>query len=201
MPLFHGPRYAPPYDSPIEDVFAWNVVKYLSPDVVLLRQRAVSTPYGEFKLDFTLALGNREIGVECDGKEFHQGTRDEWRDAFIFRHSQIEAIYRIGGKEINYAIERVLQLLSKDIPEFFSKRGIEHLARLVAFANKPLDEETPNGPSMRPFYLNRESRSDSRWFETLLNFADSRPWLTSIAELSLAFSEHLQARTDDEPPF
>ena len=30
--------YDPPYDSPIEDIFAWNTVKYLSEQTVLSKQ-------------------------------------------------------------------------------------------------------------------------------------------------------------------
>ena len=32
------PTYDPPYDSPIEDVFAWSIVKYLERTVIFEKQ-------------------------------------------------------------------------------------------------------------------------------------------------------------------
>jgi hypothetical protein len=82
-----------------------------------------------------------------------------------------------------------------------SKVSIKPGQAQVAFSNKPVDEETPKEAALRPFYLNRESRSETTWFDTLLEFADSHPHLTNTADLSSAFSENLGSGTETEPPF
>lgn len=77
--------YQPPYDSPIEDAFAYYfVMKYAAEDVDLTTQVEASTICGKFRLDFVLcAREGFRAGVECDGKDFHNPSRDEWRDAMI----------------------------------------------------------------------------------------------------------------------
>ena len=43
-----GPQYAPPYDSFLEDRFAWSLVKELDRSVRLAPQRPVHTEWGDF---------------------------------------------------------------------------------------------------------------------------------------------------------
>jgi hypothetical protein len=72
------PIYNPPYDSPIEDRFAENLVKYLRDDVDLSTQVECKTICGDFHLDFLITSGNgAKVAIECDGKEFHDSYRDE----------------------------------------------------------------------------------------------------------------------------
>ena len=73
-----GEQYAPPYDSPIENVFAYHLLKHISPSATLERQVEVDTPVGGFRLDFMLSDEDLSIGLECDGEKFHDPWRDEW---------------------------------------------------------------------------------------------------------------------------
>ncbi len=98
------PKFDPPYDSPIENDFAYNIVKYLDKGVIFDKQISVDTVCGRFRLDFIAHRSRRRIGFECDGKEFHDNdvgcsARDRWRDALILETGAVEVIYRFPGKE------------------------------------------------------------------------------------------------------
>lgn len=118
-----GPIYDPPYDSPIEDIFAENLVKYLSENVRLDRQVEVSTEFGDFVLDFVCTAADRSVAFECDGRDYHDAERDEWRDAFIMATRTVSSIWRISGKNIFWQLERSLYLVSRDEPSLFGERG------------------------------------------------------------------------------
>jgi hypothetical protein len=106
------PCYEPPYDSPIEDTFAWNLVKYVSPSAQLTPQVDVRTERGLFRLDFVLSKSRYRVGFECDGKEFHDAERDEWRDAVVLGERHIDVMYRLQGHDIHYNVEACLYLIS-----------------------------------------------------------------------------------------
>ena len=59
------PFYDPPYDSPLEDIFAWNFVKYAGDMEALDKQVPVHTIAGTFILDFVAKLGGEIIALEC----------------------------------------------------------------------------------------------------------------------------------------
>lgn len=126
------PTYQPPYDSPIEDEFALHYVKYAADSVLLSPQVKTQTICGLFIVDFVLSTptGYR-VGIECDGKEYHAPSRDEWRDAMILGEHHVDVIYRLRGSDITYHLEDVLYLLSELEPSLFSSRGIINLGCLA----------------------------------------------------------------------
>lgn len=124
--------YDPPYDSPIEELFAHNAIKYLAEDVYLEKQVDVPTIGPTFRLDFVLTRDCQRIGVECDGREFHDEYRDEWRDALILASGAIDIIYRFRGADLTYHIEDLLYLMSGADPSFFSDRGRTNLEKLAS---------------------------------------------------------------------
>lgn len=124
--------YAPPYESPIEDSFAWEFAKHLDPAHDLQKQVEVNTIVGGFRLDFLVVTSQRKIGIECDGKEFHDYTRDMFRDAIIIGCSDIESIYRFGGKDICFHLNDALYTLTLREPDLFSSRGRGNLKRLAS---------------------------------------------------------------------
>jgi very-short-patch-repair endonuclease len=127
----NSPIYEPPYDSPIEDSFAWDLVKYLRKDVEFIPQFEVRTSCGTFRVDFLCSLNGRTIGFECDGKNYHSNKkRDEWRDALIMGTGKLNAIYRIPGKYINYDIGRAIYLLSLYEEQIFTERALINLETL-----------------------------------------------------------------------
>lgn len=92
---FHPePVYMPgKYESPIEDIFAWHITKYLDPSVNFYAQYPVKTICGKFRLDFLVDFRGRRIAFECDGKNFHEPGRDLWRDAMILGTEQVDVIF------------------------------------------------------------------------------------------------------------
>lgn len=127
------PIYLPPYDSPIEDAFAYHAVKYLSETVWFRPQWEVQTICGRFVVDFVVELqGGYRVGFECDGKEFHDDARDEWRDAMILGGDFLDAIYRLRGSDITHHINDLLFIVSLCEPQLFSERGCLNLRSIAS---------------------------------------------------------------------
>ncbi|MEW6619874.1 MAG: hypothetical protein AB1422_11160 [bacterium] len=123
--------YSPPYESPIEDKFAYNLVKYLADDITFEAQVEINTICGRFRLDFVASTANgKKVAFECDGKDFHEESRDEWRDAMILGGGEMDTIYRFRGSDITYHLEDLLYFVSRCDPELFSHRGFINLERL-----------------------------------------------------------------------
>ncbi len=123
--------YLPPYDSPIEDAFAHSITKYLADAVSLKVQVPAPTICGRFVIDFVLSspeIGH--IGVECDGHEFHDARRDEWRDAVILGGNLVDSMYRLRGSDITYHLDDILYFMGKLEPGLMSERGMLNLRSL-----------------------------------------------------------------------
>ncbi len=128
--LYSRPTYNPPYDSPIEDEFALNVVKYLDDTAVLHAQVPINTRAGRLRSDFVIEKGPLRVAVECDGKEFHDAYNDQWRDALILGTGRIDAIYRLRGKDIKKHVDDALFIIQDAYPKLFSERGLINLRNL-----------------------------------------------------------------------
>jgi very-short-patch-repair endonuclease len=130
----YPPLYDPPYESPIEDLFAYHAVKYLRAGAELHKQFTVSTIGGVFRLDFLLTAPDCEpICVECDGAEFHKDMfRDARRDALVIDAGACRVVYRITGRAVNAYIADSLYLMSLRDPEYFSDRGRTNLHTLAS---------------------------------------------------------------------
>lgn len=131
---FLGPSmYDPPYESPLEDEFAWRISKYLNRKTVLAKQIEVETICGAFRIDFvaTTQSGIR-VAYECDGEQFHEPRRDEWRDAMILGSGLVDSIIRLRGADLTYHPDDVLLLLARWDPELFSERSHFTLRRLAS---------------------------------------------------------------------
>ena len=126
------PSYSPPYDSPLENDFAYQAVKHFDGAVDLQTQYHVKTICGLFIVDFVaVSSSGRHVGFECDGKEFHDASRDEWRDAMILGSKELDAIYRLRGADIAFQLDNILFLLSCCETELFSERGRLNLTSLA----------------------------------------------------------------------
>ena len=151
------PAYDPPYESPIEDIFAINVVKYLHEDTDFDKQVEVRTIAGAFRLDFVIRRNGKRVAVECDGRDFHDDYRDEWRDAMIFGADAVDVIYRLPGCCIFSIIEHVLQRMAKEDTELFSDRGQIILDKLASNSEAADLDRLQRFKEDREFY-ERETR-------------------------------------------
>lgn len=121
---------APPYDSPIEEQFAYHFDKYKHSEVTLYQQVQVNTVCGSYRLDFVAKRNKLVIGIECDGKDFHDSLRDLWRDSMILSTGEVDAIFRFRGRDLNFHINDCLFVLSESEPDIFSSRGKINLNHL-----------------------------------------------------------------------
>lgn len=123
----------PPYGSPLEDSFAYHLEKYVGDNVQIDSQVPSETICGLFIMDF-VAHSPRigRIGIECDGKEFHNESRDEWRDAMILGTAAVDVIYRIRGRDIAHHINDVLYCIAQLEPGLCSERGETNLRTLAS---------------------------------------------------------------------
>lgn len=125
--------FDPPYASFIEEFFAWNFAKYVDSSIDVRKQELISTTHGKFYLDFAVDdLNGETIGIECDGKDFHDRYRDEWRDALILDSGKVSQIIRITGADIYFDINDVLFVLLIWFPRFFSESGKLNLTFLAS---------------------------------------------------------------------
>jgi hypothetical protein len=88
-------------ESPIEDLFESKLLGFLAHDTVTFkRQHEVNTDWGKFRLDFALFHKDFKLGIECDGKDFHDAEFDLWRDALLLNGAEVDKIIRISGAQI-----------------------------------------------------------------------------------------------------
>jgi hypothetical protein len=126
------PLFDPPYESPIEEAFAWDIVKHLSDEVRFEKQVEIATRFSNFRIDFVAYVGNLSIGFECDGEEFHDAFRDECRDALVLGEGCLDAVYRIRGKDIHHHLIDCLYVISRWDQLLVSDRGRVNLERLAS---------------------------------------------------------------------
>jgi hypothetical protein len=153
--------YGPPCDSPIKDIFALHYVKYASDTVDLLPQVEAKTLCGTFVVDFVIRNHDGyRVGIECDGKGFHNESRDEWRDAMILGEGHLDVIYRIRGSDLNYYVEDVLYLLAELEPRVFEQRAIANLKVLAS----PEVQGAAKGRNQDLYYFHYRNGDDTGAF-------------------------------------
>jgi len=118
-------------ESPLEELFAQNIEKYLSPNAEIYPQFPVKTLLGNFRLDFVVEVMGKKVGFECDGKEFHDDYRDEWRDGMILEAGGVDIIYRFRGKDIFSFLEDCIYVVFENDPWLFSDRYPHFFEKLV----------------------------------------------------------------------
>lgn len=117
-------------ESPIEDRFEEEFLKFSKPTAILRRQFEVSTSIGRFRLDFVVESEGSKIGIECAGRDFHDAEKDSKRDTAIIESGAVSRIFRLRGRDINFRIHDSLALLALCEPSFFTERGSVNLDSL-----------------------------------------------------------------------
>jgi hypothetical protein len=110
-------------ESPIEEIFAWECMKYLDNSVSLESQVEVNTEHGQFRIDFVMSHRGKGIAVECDGHDFHEGFRDEFRDAILLGEGHFETIYHFRGCDLTHRDKDCLWLISALDAYVFTERA------------------------------------------------------------------------------
>ena|ERR1044071_7418384 len=156
-----------PCDSPIEDIFYYEYQKVAAPGVRISRQFECSTKLGTFYLDFLVELANRRIGIECDGKDFHDRQRDDGRDRAIIEAGRIDCIYRLRGRDIYYHLHDAFDLMRFREGSFFSQRGLANIKALASREHEHRDQtcNTPTGYSYAVVRWHERAEGQSDWDE------------------------------------
>lgn len=110
-------------ESPIEDRFERGLRPVLHPEADFRGQVEIATRCGEFRVDYLVTCRSRRVVFECDGREFHEETVDEVRDALILGTPYVDVVYRIRGVDIMYRLMDCVALLSRMEPPLFSDNG------------------------------------------------------------------------------
>lgn len=118
-------------ESQLEEIFIEKLEKYLSPLTSIVPQYEIQTIAGKYRLDFVIIKDHIKIGFECDGKDFHDAWRDEWRDGLILNTGEIDTIYRFRGKDIFYALDDCIYIIYKYNPEILNDRYQHFCERLT----------------------------------------------------------------------
>lgn len=128
--------YDPPYERPVEDEFAWHLVKYLDPSVALAYQVKVETPCAPVWVDFVIEQGARRVAIEVDDvasiTEPFASTRA--RDALLLGTGAVDVLYRIRAEDALSGLHDVLLVAARHDPSLFSERGRINLNTLASFA-------------------------------------------------------------------
>ena len=137
---YRAPCYSPPYDSPIEDSFAYSMVKLITsrcdPGAPVRGSHLLGDCSGS---TLQSPPRRRPSGVERDGQEFHQGldaVRDAWPATRYHPRSDgsAQAIYRLrrtGKHRTGMRRGPALPGCPTSTRQMFSDRGrglLRHLA-------------------------------------------------------------------------
>lgn len=114
-------HHRPNCDSPIENKFQHDLLKFPHDLTKITRQFPVPCSLKTYRIDFVLEKDGRRVGLECDGKEFHDQFIDCVRDEEIIRSGLIQRIIRIPGTDICYNRHEVLTILNRLEPSLWNR--------------------------------------------------------------------------------
>ncbi|HET7024390.1 MAG TPA: hypothetical protein VFI39_04225 [Gemmatimonadales bacterium] len=161
------PEFEPPYESPVEEQFAWTFHKLLNPECDFRKQHEVVTTRGRFRLDFMLVTrGGRRLGIEIDGKDFHSYRRDAWRDAMILGERHADVILRFAARDIYYRLFDAIAVIRYLYPEVFNRHQVLAVDRLVS---PEVEEQVREAPEFIWVRYDGEELSDGSPIEMLVS--------------------------------
>ena len=174
------------FNSPIENKFYAYFSKFINKENVLMSQYRIDSPVGFFLIDFVICHQNYGfVGFECDGKDFHDEDRDEWRDAAILGFSNIDTIFRIRGCDIKYNIYDVLYVIYSHIPKAFSKIGKSCILKNASYSAL----KTYVDRNKTRFYIEYNDESKGAWL--MLRLRSKKSHITS-QQMWMKYFEHLK---------
>jgi len=131
----------PEAESPIATIMEEKILLHLSKEYHIEREYECPTPWANFRIDLVITNGKSKIGIECDGKEFHNPFNDETRDALILGMGLVDTIWRFRGKDIYFAVYDCVYLLSRLEPDLFTVRGKQVLESQACHSVKDFEPD------------------------------------------------------------
>lgn len=107
-------KYAP-YESPIEQAFGERIKPLLHPRTAFHVQKKVK-PY---RVDLAASFNDEHVGIECDGKHFHDFKTDRCRDMAIMSNRGWRMMFRFRGGDIIHSPESCIALMRLFAPHLF----------------------------------------------------------------------------------
>jgi hypothetical protein len=172
-------------ESPIEEIFARECPKYLDSRASFDCQAEVRTRHELFCVDFVL---EERIAVECDGCDFHDPLRDEFRDAILLGEGHFTTVYHFRGRDLTCYPEDCIWLISLEYPAMFSERGRHQLNCLHQLEIVPCLSQReavilrdPTSHSRRAWVFRRDIQQKSNlnpywpYWRGLYEFANQHP--------------------------
>ncbi len=130
--------YDPPYERPLEDEFAWHLIKYLRPITGLRYQVRVETPCTNAWVDFVVEHGARRIGFEIGSlDDVHDEEQEHYRDALVIGSGALDVLYRFRAADLLYRPHDALHLAAMWDASLFSERGRINLHTLASPEARP----------------------------------------------------------------
>lgn len=170
-------------ESPIEDRFERALKPVLHPEAEFRGQVEVSTQCGIFRVDYLVTCASRRVVLECDGRQFHEESVDEVRDALILGASSADIVYRIRGVDIMYRLMDCVALLSQMEPVLFSDMAKSSLAAEAHWLNREYGCWIAPGCGM-VFYSEHYRDEDNGDQDVLNQNLNSMPLCISSHDLS-----------------
>lgn len=109
--------------SPIEERWQEFLWMHLDDRCKVRQQVECRTIGGLFFIDFVVDGPDKSVAFECDGKEFHDAYRDEWRDACLLGGKHIPEMIRLRGIDIYRHVQDCLYMVSAWHPWMISERS------------------------------------------------------------------------------
>lgn len=119
LPVYYMPQpiIQDDYESMAEFNFAWYLHKittcYIKP------QYNVSTSNGNYRLDIVLEKEGDYLGIEIDGKNWHDVKKDCIRDKYIVKDTEINKIVRFTGADATFIPAFCVGFILYHFPKFF----------------------------------------------------------------------------------
>jgi hypothetical protein len=135
--LEQGLAFSENFDSKLESLFARRFESHLRTGIELVQQAEVKTLCGSFYLDFVAITPSTRVAFECDGRDYHDPWRDEFRDAMILGAEAVDSIYRLRGSDLYHHMSDCLYVISIWNPELFDHAEI---ARLEASSSETIKD-------------------------------------------------------------
>lgn len=110
-------------ESPIEDFFKNHIHGMLAKDVKLIPQYETEAMGMRFRIDFVILSGEKKIAVECDGAEYHNPSRDLWRDAITLGEDKLDVVFRFRGTDLAARMYQCAYILFLNEKYLFSKEA------------------------------------------------------------------------------
>lgn len=175
--------YDPPYERPLEDEFAWHLVKYLEPITGLQYQVKVATPCANLWVDFVVEHGARRIGIEIGMLDEEIDEQQEhYRDALLIGSGALDVLYRFRGADLLYRPHDALCLAARWDHDLFTDRARINLNTLAS----PEARTCHPRPHDTVQQLTYKSSTDDAYEGEVFNWPEDVPSTLVVRRLSRA---------------